>query len=160
MDNIVKYFEGEKLQCIVGAVISLICISTSIYFLFSGKPQLKGLAYVVLPLSLFLLAICVGVIARTSSDIDRVGTFLSEAPDSIESQEIPRMEKVMKSFKIIKIVELVLLIIGLILVVAFWQNELVRGVAIGLVVMGISLYAFDHLAEARGEVYIEFLRSL
>lgn len=72
MDQIVKYFEGEKLQCIIGAIVSIISISLSVYFLFMQKPVFKGVAYTFIPLSLFLLAICVGVILRTPKDIERV----------------------------------------------------------------------------------------
>jgi hypothetical protein len=82
------------------------------------------------------------------------------APQKIQAEEIPNMEKVMKSFNIIKKVELVIFILGLVLSVVFWQNELMRGVAVGLVIMGISLYVFDHIAESRGETYVQFLKSL
>lgn len=160
MDNIIAYFNGEKFQCTVGAIVSIILIALSIVFLFQQKVLLKGMAYVAIPLSVFLLIICIGVIFRTSTDIDRVSTFMSVTPEKIQSDEIPRMEKVMKSFGIIKKVELAIFIIGLALTIFFWRNELIRGVAIGLVVMGISLYVFDHIAESRGETYIQLLKSL
>jgi hypothetical protein len=160
MDNIISYFNGEKLQCTIGAIISVALIGVSIYFLFVQRPFLKGLAYTVIPLSIFLLIICVGVVLRTSNDISRVSTFQNKDTESIQKVEIPRMEKVMKSFSIIKKVELVLLGLGLIMTIFFWQIEVVRGIAIGLVIMGASLYLFDHLAEARGEIYLAFLKSL
>ena len=160
MDNIIAYFNGEKLQCSVGAIVSIVFIVFSIFFLFQQEAFLKGIAYATIPLSILLLVICIGVIYRTSKDIDRVSNFHEEIPDSIQIEEIPRMEKVMKSFFIIKKVELAIFIIGLALTIIFWHNELIRGVAIGLVVMGVSLYVFDHIAESRGETYIQFLKSL
>lgn len=160
MDNIITYFNGEKLQCMIGAIISVICIAASVYFLFLQKPFLRGIAYAVIPLSILLLAICLGVIFRTPKDIDRVTIFQKENPKNIQVEEIPRMEKVMKSFNIIKKVEIALVVIGLFLTVIFWRNELIRGIAIGLVVMGISLYTFDHIAESRGDTYLLFLKSL
>ena len=66
----------------------------------------------------------------------------------------------MKSFDIIKKVEIAIFIIGLVLTVLFWRNELMRGVAIGLVIMSISLYTFDYVAESRGKIYIQFLKSM
>ena len=160
MDNIISYFNGEKLQCLLGALLSVIFIAVSVYLLFLQKPFFKGIAYTVLPLAILLLTICVGVIFRTPKDIERVTTFLKDTPQNIQVEEIPRLEKVMKSFTIIKKVEIVLLIIGLLLTVLLCQNELFRGIGIGLIIMGISLYTFDHFAEARGEIYMRYLKSL
>jgi len=160
MDNITLYFNDEKLQCLIGAIVSVILIAASVYFLFLQKPMLKGIAYTVIPLSTLLIIICVGVIFRTPKDIKRVTKFQIETPQKIQTEEIPRMEKVMKSFNIIKNVELVLLAIGLVILVVFWKNEQLRGIGIGIIIMSISLYTFDHIAEARGENYIRFLKSL
>jgi len=124
------------------------------------KPFLKGMAYAAIPLAILLLAICVGVVFRTATDIERVSAFVKETPSRIQSEEIPRMEKVMKSFNMIKKIELVVLIIGLIMAILFWRNDLVRGVAFGLIIIGASLYTFDHIAESRGESYMQFLKSL
>ena len=160
MDSIIAYFNGEKFQCSIGAIISIVFISFSVFFLFQQKAFLIGIAYAKIPLSILLLIICVGVILKTSKDIERVTTFYKETPKSIQDEEIPRMEKVMKSFNIIKKVEIAIFIIGLILTVFFWPNELIRGVAVGLVIMSVSLYTFDHIAESRGETYIQFLKNL
>tara|TARA_R110002050_G_scaffold265465_2_gene406567 strand:- start:10459 stop:10941 length:483 start_codon:yes stop_codon:yes gene_type:complete len=160
MDSIIAYFNGEKAQCTVGAIASIIFIASSIFFLFQQKIFLKGLAYSAIPLSILLLVICVGVIFRTSKDIERVSTFYRETPKSIQVEEIPRMEKVIKSFNIIKKVEIAIFIIGLALTIFFWRNELIRGVAVGLLIMSVSLYTFDHIAESRAETYIQFLKSL
>lgn len=159
MHKIATYFNGEKVQCIIGIVISLACIAASVYFLTTQKPQLKGIAYSFLPLSVFLLMICVSVVSRTAKDIDRVSNFLTEEPVKLKSEELPRMKKVMRNFGIIKKVELALFVIGLMLALAFWRTDLVRGIAIGLVIQGIVLYLFDHYAEARGDNYIQFLES-
>lgn len=160
MDSIIAYFNGEKLQCAVGVIVSVVFIAFSIFFIFQQKAFLKGIAYVVIPLSAFLLIICIGVMVRTSKDIDRVTTFKKESPEKIKSEEIPRMEKVMKSFTIIKKVELVIFVIGVILAILFWRHELIRGIAMGLIIMGASLYVFDYIAESRGETYIQCLKSL
>lgn len=160
MDSIVAYFNGEKIQCLIGAIVSIVFISLSILFLLQQKAFLKGMAYVAIPLSAFLLIICLGVIFRTSKDIAKVTTYHKETPDKIQSEEIPRMEKVMKSFGIIKKVELAIFIIGLVLSIIFLRNEFMIGIAIGLIVMGISLYVFDLVAESRGETYIQYLKSL
>lgn len=159
-DNIEKYFEGEKLQCIVGMIISLIFLAASIYFLFLQKPVLKGMAYVFIPLSGLLLAICVGIVIRTPADIGRVTALYQTAPQKIQTDELPRMEKVMKSFTIVKRVEICFFLAGLLLGMFFWRNDLIRGIAIGLMIQGVILYLFDYSAAIRGKTYFDFLQSL
>jgi membrane glycosyltransferase len=160
MDNIEKYFDGEKLQCILGIIIGSVCILTSIYFLFLQKPLLKGLAYSVIPLSVLLLTICIGIVIRTPKDIERVTTFYKVEPQKMQIDELPRMEKVMKTFMLIMKVEIFIFAVGLLLATFFWKYELVKGIAIGLMVLSSAFYLFDHLAAKRGETYLEFLKSL
>ena len=160
MDNIISYFNGEKLQCLLGAIFSVAFIAVSVYFLFLEKPFFKGMAYTIIPLSILLLIICIGIMVRVPGDIERVTTFLKDTPHNIQEKEIPRLEKVLTSFSIIKKGEIVLLIIGLLLTALFWQNELIRGIGVGLVLMGLCLYTFDHFAEARGTTYLRYLKSL
>jgi hypothetical protein len=160
MDNVTTYFTGEKIQCTIGAIFAVIFIGVSVFFLFQQKPMLKGIAYVAIPLSILLLGICTGVIAKSDKDLERVSTMLKETPASIQTEELPRMEKVMKSFGVIKKVELAIFLIGLALAIVFWRNDLIKGVGIGMVIMGAALYAFDYIAEYRGEPYVEFLKAL
>lgn len=117
MDNILTYFNGEKFQCTIGVILSIIFIVASILFLLQQKAILRGMSFAILPLSILLLIICVGVIYRTSEDIERITSFYKDNSENIQIKEIPRMEKVMKSFDIIKKVEIVIFIIGLFLAV-------------------------------------------
>lgn len=160
MYNIEKYFEGEKMQCIVGIIISIICISISVYFLFLQKPLLKGASYSFIPLSLLLLAICIGIVVRTPKDVERVTAFYKVDREKMQMEELPRMEKVMKSFAVVKVVEVCFFVAGLLLAMSFWRNDFVKGIAIGLMVQSAILYLFDHFAANRGKVYFEFLESL
>ena len=97
---------------------------------------------------------------RTPNDIERVSTFYKKEQSKLQSEELPRMEKVIRNFGVIKKVEIGIFLVGLILAIVFWKNDLVKGVAIGLLIQGFGLYMFDHFAESRGEVYINFLKSL
>ena len=145
MDSILNYFNGERIQCSIGVVISLIFISTSVYFLLQQKPFLNGMAYVAIPLSFFLIAICIAVIARTPNDIDRVTSTFKSSPGNVLTEELSRMERVMKNFATIKKVELGIFILGVVLIISFWNNNLVRGIALGLIIEGLILYLFDHI---------------
>lgn len=160
MDNILKYFNGEKAQCSIGLLAAIVFILVSSWFLWQHQPMLKGMAYVTLLVSVLLGSVCAGVIWRTPKDIERVGSFYQNAPEKIKTEELPRMEKVMSSFSIIKKVEIVLVVAGVLLFFFLGKNDLLRGIGIGLVAMGSLGFLFDHLAEARGKIYLDFLKSL
>lgn len=160
MDNIVKYFSGERLQCSIGLLIGLIGLALSIYFIYLDKSFFKGIAYAFIPLSILLLSICIGIVIRTPKDINRVSTYFESDPNKIHTEEIPRMEKVMKTFPIVKKVEIGLIIIGILLLIIFWKNDLPKGIGLGLIIQGIMLYGFDHFAESRAKIYFEFLNSI
>lgn len=160
MNNIVGYFSGEKLQCSIGILIGLTGLALSIYFIYLNKELYKGMAYAFIPLSLLLLVICVGVVVRTPKDIKRVSTYYESEPEKIQTEEIPRMEKVMKTFPIVKMVELGFVVSGILLLLIFWKNELIRGIGLGLIIQGVMLYGFDHFAQSRAKIYFEFLNSI
>ncbi|TND01807.1 MAG: hypothetical protein FD123_4183 [Bacteroidetes bacterium] len=160
MNNIEKYFAGEKLQCTIGIILSFISIALSVYFLALHKPLLRGISFVFIPLSVLLLIICIGVVTRTPKDIERITGFYKTEPQKIQTDELPRMEKVMKNFTLIKRIELCFFTAGLLLTIFFGKNDLIKGIAIGLMIQGAILYLFDYSAEVRGKVYFEFLKSL
>lgn len=160
MDNIIRYFSGEKLQCSIGILLGLLGIALSLYFIYSNKVVLKGMAFAFVPLSTLLLAICIGIVIRTPKDIRRVSNYYENEPSKMRTDELPRMEKVMRTFPIVKIIEMGFIISGVLLVSFFRANDLPMGVGIGLVIQGIMLYVFDHFAQARGKIYLEFLNSL
>ncbi len=160
MDNILKYFSGEKLQCSIGILLGILGLVLSIYFIYSNKVFLKGIAFAFVPLSILLLSICIGIVIRTPKDIKRVSTYLESEPNKIQTEELPRMEKVMKTFPIVKMVEIGFIAVGLFLLIVFWKNDLIKGIGLGLIIQGIMLYGFDHFAESRGKIYFEFLNSL
>lgn len=160
MNNILKYFAGEKFQCSIGILLGLTGILLSIYFIYLSKPVFKGIAFAFIPLSLLLLAICIGIVIRTPKDIQRVTSYYKSEPTKIQTDELPRMEKVMKIFPVAKMVEIGFIIVGIFLLLFFGNNDIIKGVSIGLILQGIMLYGFDHFAQSRGKLYFEFLNSL
>lgn len=160
MNNIEKYFAGERTQCLIGIVISILSICFSIYFFKTGKPMLKGIAYPSTTIAIILLTICVGVVWRTPKDILRVNSYSKFEPSKLKSDELPRMEKVMTNFKLLKRIEIILLVIGLLLIVVFWKNPLLKGIAIGLMVNASIMFTFDTFAEKRGHNYLEYLLTI
>lgn len=160
MNPIEKYFAGEKLQCTIGLILSILWIAVCVYFLFLQKPMLKGMAYVSIPLSVLLLSICIGIIFRTPSDIQRVTTFFTAEPQKLQTDELKRMEKIMTNFSMVKKIEIVIFGIGLLMLLLFWKNDLVKGIAVGLMLEGVVLLLFDLMAGMRAETYVQYLKSL
>lgn len=160
MSSIEKYFEGEKLQCIVGIIISILFIALSVYFLFLQKPLLKGIAYSSLPFSILLLIICIGITVRTPKDVERITTFYKTERQKMQTDELPRMERIMKNFTMIKRIEILIFIAGLLLAASFWKNSFVKGIAMGLMTQSVMLYLFDYIASMRGKIYFDFLKSI
>lgn len=160
MDNIVRYFSGEKLQCSIGVLLGLLSLALSVYFITSNDIVFKGIAFTFIPLSTLLIAICIGIVIRTPKDLKRVSTYYENEPMKLQTDELARMEKVMKTFPVIKMVETGFVIVGVILYLLLEKNNLLKGVGMGLIIQGILLYGFDHFAEARGKIYFKFLNSI
>lgn len=160
MNTIDRYFQGEKWQCTLGIIFSVLCIALSIYFLYVQKPILKGIAFSVIPLSALLLMVCIGVVIKTPGDVARVNSFYQCGTQVVKAEELPRMEKVMKTFSLLKTIELCLFVTGIVFCLLFWRNELVRGIFIGIAIQCAFLYIFDYTAALRGNAYLDFLRTL
>lgn len=78
----------------------------------------------------------------------------------MHTEELSRMEKVIRSFKLIKKIEIAIFLLGLLLVILFWRQDLIKGIALGLILQGVIMYIFDDVAESRGEIYMDFLKSI
>jgi hypothetical protein len=158
MSTIEKYFNGEILQCSIGVAISLISIGMGIYFLFwLRQPYYKGIAYPFIVISLLLTVVCTTVILKSSKDAQRITESIASNEYKKIHDEYLRMQKVLKSFRTLKIVELIIVAICAILLMLFSNVPLVKGIATGLIIQAVMLYAFDYIAMERGKVYYYYL---
>lgn len=159
MKEIELYFSGEKWQCSIGAVLALGFIVLSVCFLKLGTPFHKGFAYVCIPFMLILTGICISIIVRTPKDLQRISAFYQSEPAKLKTEELPRMQKVMKLFSTAKKIELAFFAVGVVLAIVFWKNDLMRGIAVAIIVLGIAFFTFDFTAEHRAKPYFQFLNS-
>jgi len=158
MNPIEKYFSGERAQCLIGIFIAIDCIILALFLLLQGKTEFyKGMAWPFVVVPFFLLVICAAVVIRTPKDIARVNGFLQQQSEKIQTEEIPRMQKVMQSFRTIKIAEIVLALLGLGMFL-FASTPFWRGIGMGLILQGVLMFGFDHFAERRGKIYWEYLQ--
>ena len=160
MQAILKYFSAEKWACGFGILLGIVSLAAAIYFFFYvKKPFYTGMASPFVVVGIFFLVICVSIVMRTPQDIERVNKYFQSDPLKIQTEEIPRMNKVIRAFDLILIAEGVCIVAGLLLFVLlhlpFW-----RGVGLGLLAEAIILLVFDWLAKSRAKEYVEFLLSI
>jgi hypothetical protein len=159
--NVMKYFTGEKIQCLVGAGLGIVTLILAIYFmLVIKKPFYNGVAYPFLVTGTFLLGICIAIVIRSPADIVRVDNMMRNNKSEIQLKEIPRMQAVLKNFKRIEIVEIIFIISGAMLFFLMSAKSVISGIGAGLSIQGLILLVFDLLAESRGKLYLEFLLGL
>ncbi|HLF35073.1 MAG TPA: hypothetical protein VI583_12595 [Cyclobacteriaceae bacterium] len=156
-----KYFTGEKFQCLAGAGIGIVTLVLAIYFLLViKKPFFNGIAYPFLVTGTFLLGICIAIVIRSPADIARVDNMIRNNKSEIQISEIPRMETVLKNFKRIEIAEIIFIISGAALFFLMSAKPVVAGIGTGLSIQGLILFTFDLIAENRGKLYLGFLQNL
>lgn len=161
MNQIVKYFTGEKLESYLFLGVGLLGLGMAIFFFFTLKTSfLKGIAIPFLLVSILEIIVGVTIINRSPKDIIRVESYLTNNTEMIHKVEIPRMDKVMKNFVIYRYVEITLIIIGIILMYGFRHNLLWNGIGLGLFIQSTIVLILDFFAERRGEIYLVYLRSL
>ena len=161
MNPIVKYFTGEKHESFLFLSLGLLGIALSVLFLSVAKTSfMKGIAIPFILVSALEIMVGLTLIYRSPKDIIRVETYLSKKTEMIQTEEIPRMEKVMRNFVIFRYTEITLIIIGVILMYGAKQNSLWNGIGLGLFIQSSAVLILDFFAERRGEVYLEYLKSM
>lgn len=161
MNQIVKYFTGEKLESYLFLSFGILGLAISIFFLFALKSDFfKGIARPFILVSILEIIVGVTIINRSPKDIVRVEGYLTNKIELIQKTEIPRMEKVLHNFVIYRYIEITLIIIGIILMYSFKQNLLWNGIGLGLFIQSSIVLTLDYFAEWRGEIYLDYLRTL
>ena len=161
MNPIVKYFTGEKLESFLFLSLSLLGIALAVTFLSVTKTSFtKGIAIPFILVSALEIVVGLTLIYRSPKDIIRVETYLSEKTEMIQTEEIPRMEKVMRNFILFRYTEITLIFLGVILMYGARQNSLWNGIGVGLFIQSSTVLLLDFFAERRGEVYLEYLKSM
>lgn len=160
MQAILKYFNAERWACSFGVLLGIVSLAAAIYFFsYVKKPFYSGMTWPFGVVGIFFLVICVSIVIRTPQDIQRVNEYFKSDPLKIQTEEIPRMNKVILAFDRILIAEGVCIFAGLLLFVLlhlpFW-----RGVGLGLLTEAIILLIFDWLAKSRAKEYMAFLLSI
>ena len=161
MEMIKNYFNAEKAESLLFIGFGLLAILISIYcFLILKDNFWKGLA---VPLVLFsLVQITIGTIIYTRSPKDnlRVEYILKNEPQKIQSEEIPRMEKVMKNFVYYRYFEISIILLGVILMFSLSNYGFWKGFGLVLFIQCALLLSLDFFAEKRGYNYLQHIQTI
>lgn len=161
MNPIVKYFNAEKAESLLFMGFGVFAIILSVYFFFFIKVGFwKGLAIPLVLFSIIQIVIGTTIFMRSPIDNLRVETILKNEPHKIQSEEIPRMEKVMKNFVYYRYFEISMIFLGIILMYALSSYGFWKGFGLGLFIQCTVLLSLDFFAEKRGHFYIEHLKEL
>ena len=161
MTPIEKYFNAERWNCAGGIGIGLVAITFALYYLLKVKePYYTGMAWALLALGLFFLIVCTGVFVRSHQDIARVTGYMDTHNPLLQTEELPRMEKVMRTFKVIMTVEIALIVLSVALILFAPLPAAWKGAFTGILIMAALLLCFDYLADKRGQVYWDYLKEV
>lgn len=161
MNSVVKYFNGEKAESYIFILIGVIAFAMALYFLFAFKTSFwKGVAIPFIIIALLEFIVGYTIVTRSSADSNRVQTYITGEPQKIQSDEIPRMEKVLSNFVIYRYVEIALIILGIVMMYSSMNDTFWRGIGLGLFIQASIVLSLDFFAERRGHIYIKYLQEL
>ncbi len=161
MNPIVKYFNGEKAESYIFILIGVIACAMALYFFFALKTSFwKGVAIPFIIVALLEFIVGYTIVTRSSKDIIRVQTYITNEPQKIQIDEIPRMEKVLSNFVIYRYLEIALIILGIVLMYSSINDTFWRGIGLGLFIQASIVLSLDFFAERRGHIYVEYLKEL
>jgi hypothetical protein len=161
MNSVVKYFNGEKAESYLFILVGVIAFALAFYFFFVLKTSFwKGVAIPFIIIASLEFIVGYTIVTRSSKDLMRVQTYITNEPQKIQIDEIPRMEKVLSNFVIYRYVEIALIILGIILMYSSMNDTFWRGIGLGLFMQASIVLSLDFFAERRGHHYIVYLQEL
>lgn len=161
MTAIEKYFNAEKAESMLFIISGVLAILFSIYFYFIMKENFwKGLAIPFLFFSIIQIVIGATIYLRSPKDCLRVVNSIKNEPQKIQTEEIPRMKKVLKNFVLYRYFEITMIILGILLISTLSNYIFWKGFGFGLIIQCTLLLSLDFFAEKRGKIYSQYLQSI
>ena len=161
MTPITIYFSAEHAESIVFIATGLIALAFAVWAMrVKRSPIWCGAAWPLALIAAIQLVVGGIIFQRSPQDLARVQQTVAHDTARIASEEIPRMQQVMKGFQTYRWVEVALLAAGLLLLFAAAVGSFWRGVGAGLAAQSGLMLLLDFFAEQRGQVYLDWLRTL
>lgn len=152
------YFAGEKaagllLFCIG---IAALCAATA---LFPARHELRAFALTLGIFGVLELTIGLGLYLRTDPQVTALLARLTRDEAAFRAAEFERMTVVQRNFVIIQVVWSVFIAASGIAVWMMKGRPTATGIALGILIHAAMFLAFDRIAERRGSIYFDALRS-
>lgn len=161
MNQVVKYFNGEKSESYIFILIGVVALVLALYFFFGLRSSFwRGVAIPFVLVALLEFVVGYTIVTRSPVDIVRVESYINNEPQNIKTIEVPRMEKVLSNFVIFRYAEIALIILGIILMYSSMNDTFWRGIGLGLFIQASIVLSLDFFAERRGHVYLEYLTQI
>jgi hypothetical protein len=157
-DIVMTYFNGEKNAGLLLIVVGLIGIAAAVLF-FQARWGLRTLPVTLGILALAEIPLGAGLYLRTDPQVKGLMALLESTPARFTSEEGARMARVQRNFVLIEYVELAVIFVAALIAVSQKHRPGLTGVALGLLINGAFLLAFDLVAERRGEAYLSVLEA-
>ena len=160
INSVFDYFKVEKKHSVYCIVLGLLSVLLTIIFLVISEPLYNGIAYSLFAFGMIQLVIGINVYLRCDMDSVSVDHFVHKDFNYLKGHEIPRMELEIKNLIVYSYAEIGCIALGLLLWLYCNPLTLAKGIGIGLVIQSTIMLVVDFLAEQRGRVYLNFLKSL
>jgi hypothetical protein len=158
MDTISTYFSAERTESLVFITVGLLALlASAACWIVLRKPLFHGMALTLSVVAVLQLVVGITIYQRSPQDTARVQQMLRQAPERIQSEEVPRMRVVMRNFRIYLGVEVALLILALLVTPFAAPGGFMRGAAMGLALQAAFSAMLDLVATWRGEAYLNWL---
>jgi hypothetical protein len=146
MELIKNYFNAEKAESLLFMGFGILAIILSVYFFFYLKDSFwKGLAIPLVFFSIVQIVIGITIFTRSPKDNLKVENVLKYEPQKIQTEEIPRMEKVLKNFVYYRYFEIAMILLGVILMFSLSKYGFWKGFGLGLFIQCAILLSLDFL---------------
>ncbi|MCK9409894.1 MAG: hypothetical protein M0R68_12260 [Bacteroidetes bacterium] len=161
MNEVEIYFNAEKNESLLFILVGFIACSISLYYFLKLRlPFYSGIGYAFTTIALIQVTVGISVYVRSPKDIVRVKNVLQNNTNGLQTEEIPRMNRVMKNFVLYRWIEIAFIFIGILLIFAMKEASVWSGVGLGLMVQSGFMLLLDHFAESRGKIYLEYLEQI
>jgi hypothetical protein len=161
MELIKNYFNAEKAESLLFMGFGILAIILSVYFFFYLKDSFwKGLAIPLVFFSIVQIVIGITIFTRSPKDNLKVENVLKYEPQKIQTEEIPRMEKVLKNFVYYRYFEIAMILLGVILMFSLSKYGFWKGFGLGLFIQCAILLSLDFFAEKRGHTYLQHIQTI
>jgi len=151
-DALTIYFDGEKNAGLFLAGVGVAVIAAAVFMLRS-RVGLRSFAVTLIVLAVAEIALGVGLYLRTGPQVSRLVAQMSSAETRFYADEGTRMARVQKNFVTVEYIEVAIIILSAIVALTQKSRPGIAGVALGLLIHGAILLAFDLIAERRGTAY-------